>query len=179
MKRLKIILHCKFTCYLLLLIIILHSIYIINKPISSKYKINESEFTGTITSIKKKDLQVSIGIRGKENLRGSYFLKDDESFPYNIGDIVQIRGRLSIPSHNTVPDLFDYNDYLKSKGESYVLEIDSIQKQGITKNLVNLIQRNMYIRLKKYKSSNYLCVFLIKFLIKITIASHNSSKHHF
>lgn len=161
MKRLKIILHCKFTCYLLLLIIILHSIYIINKPISSKYKINESEFVGTITSIKKKDLHVSIGIRGKENLRGSYFLKDDESFPYNIGDIVQIRGRLSIPSHNTVPDLFDYNDYLKSKGESYVLEIDSIQKQGITKNLVNLIQRNMYIRLKKYKSSNYLCVFLL------------------
>ena len=161
MKKLRIVLQCKWFYYAILVCAFLFSILEIKKPLISYYKQDDNYFTGVITSIKITDNMVSIKIRAKESLRGSYFLEENEEFLYKIGDIVEIKGSLEEPSHNTVPNLFDYNDYLKSKGESWILEIDSIMKIGESKNILDIIKRNLYQRIDLYSSKAYLKVFLL------------------
>ena len=55
-------------------------------------------------------------------------LLENPSEVVSVGDIVKVNGSLNKANHNTVPNLFDYHDYLKSKGETWLLHIYSIEK---------------------------------------------------
>ena len=161
MKRLKIVLHCKwFYCGLLCLSLIF-SLLEITKPLTSVYSEDDTIFIGTIVSVKKSSEIVSIKIKAEESLRGTYYLDNKESFSYNVGDVVKIIGTLEKGSHNTIPNLFDYADYLRSKGESWVLQIDYIEKIGESKNIINILKRSIINKIDTYKSKDYLKVFLI------------------
>lgn len=161
MKRLRIVLQYKWFYYGLFISALLFALYQTQKPLTSHYSQEDTSFIGIITYIKHVDSKITIKIRAKENLRGDYYVKDNESFSYEVGDIIEIKGNLSKPTHNTVFNLFDYADYLKSKKESWILHIESIQKIGESKNIMNVIKRNLYRRIETYHSKNYLKVFIL------------------
>lgn len=161
MKKLRIILQCKWFYYIFLISAFIFSLWQINKPLVSNYNEDDTYFKGIITSIKRNNYKVSIEIKAKEVLRGEYFLKDNESFLYEIGDIIEINGKLKKPSHNTVPNLFDYADYLKIKGESWLLEIETIKNIGKSNNVFIIIKRYIYRKLESYSSYRYLKTFLL------------------
>ena len=161
MKRLKIVLHCKWFYYGLFCLSLIFSLLEINKPLTSVYSEDDTIFIGTIVSVKKSSEIVSIKIKAEESLRGTYYLDNKESFSYNVGDVVKIIGTLEKGSHNTIPNLFDYADYLRSKGESWVLQIDYIEKIGESKNIINILKRSIINKIDTYKSKDYLKVFLI------------------
>jgi len=161
LRRLKIILQCKWLYYIFLIVSILYAFFITKQPISSCYFGNEKEFIGVVSLVEMESNKVNIRIRSKENLRGTYFLDDNEEILFKIGDIVKINGSLNKANHNTVPNLFDYHDYLKSKGETWLLRIDSIEKIGESNNFLDIIKRWSYEKINSYQSSNYLKVFLL------------------
>lgn len=54
------------------------------------------------------------------NLRGIYYFdkeKDLKNFKsnYNLGDIIEVQGKLELPANNTIPNTFNYKDYLYHK----------------------------------------------------------------
>ena len=157
MKKLKKILHCKSIYYILLIISLVYALFISSRDVKSSYNVDDNTFIGIIDSFTMKNGVVNIRIKGKENLRGTYINND---FNYNIGDIVKIEGNLKLPSKNTVPNLFNYQNYLKSKNEKWVLDIKQIDKVGESKNIIDKIKKIGYQRISSYRSKAYLKLFL-------------------
>ena len=161
MKKLKNVLQCKWFYYIFLIVSLLFSLWSINKPLNSYYSGEETIFTCVITSIENNNGKVVVKLRSEETLRGTYFLKENEEFIYEIGDLVEINGKLEKPKHNTIFGLFDYYDYLKLKKESWLLQINSIRKIGESSNYFDIIKRNINRKLDSYDSKDYLKVFLL------------------
>ena len=122
LSRLRNILKSKSCFYILLFIVIFVSVircFVIKRD--SLYNGNEVDFLVTVKSIKK-DLKDVIIVKGKEKLISYY-----ENFSFSVGDTVKIKGSLSKINNNTIPNLFNYNRYLQSKGIYYELEISDIK----------------------------------------------------
>ena len=45
----------------------------------------------------------------------------DENIPIKPGDKLEVEGLLKMPVKSTIPNTFDYSDYLKSQGIKYTL----------------------------------------------------------
>lgn len=148
MKRLKILLQSKIFFLFSLVFLIIYVIFF-TKIVSynSVYMDNDSEFLGKLIDYKIDGDKFSFTIKAKEKLQGSYYfkdLKDKEAFLKNIklGQTLQVNGTLSKPSKNTIPNTFNYQDYLYSKKIYYLL---NAQKITILNNKISI----------NYKIKNY------------------------
>ena len=156
MNQLKIILKSKYCCYLLLFIVIIVSItriFVLKKE--SLYFGNEEDFLVTVSSVKK-NIKDTIIVNGKEKIIGYY-----DNFPFNVGDILKIKGRLSKIKKNTIPNLFNYNEYLQSKGIFYELKISDIKLVKQNNNLFNKIRTNIENRIRTIPHNEYLYAFIL------------------
>jgi len=101
--------------------------------IPSKYNGNEPKFVGTIINTNIDGNKLSITIKAKEKLIGNYYiynLKEKEYLEQNLklGDTVSIKGILEKPSNNTVPNSFNYKEYLYNNNIFWIINIDNINK---------------------------------------------------
>ena len=158
LKRLKIVLQSKYLYYIILIIAIIYTIInvlLINKQ--SLYSINENNFILKVTNIKDKDFGKIITFKGKEKII-SY---SDSEFAYSIGDIVRVKGSLSIPSKNTIPNLFDYQKYLNNENIYYILDIKECELVKENQNIFYKIKSFIIDLINKYKSKTYLQAFIL------------------
>ena len=158
LKRLKIVLQSKYLYYIILIIAIIYTIInvlLINKQ--SLYSIDENNFILKVTNIKEKDFVKIITFKGKEKII-SY---SDSEFAYSIGDIVRVKGSLSIPSKNTIPNLFDYQKYLNNENIYYILDINECELVKENQNIFYKIKSFIIDLINKYKSKNYLQAFIL------------------
>ena len=143
-------------CYILLLVVIFISIiriFVIKKE--SLYIGNEEDFLVTVNSVKKSDKDVVI-FTDKEKIIGYY-----EDFPFNVGDILKIKGKLSKIKKNTIPNLFNYNEYLQSKGIYYELKISDIKLVKQNDNFFNKIRITIENRIRNIPHNEYLYAFIL------------------
>jgi len=99
MKKSKILL-------LFSLLVLIYTIYITKNDIyKSKYK-NEKIIYGYINSIKENQIELI----GKEKI-----IVKTKNTNYKLGDYIKCYGKMNNVNHNTNFNLFDYNNYLKSK----------------------------------------------------------------
>lgn len=157
--QLKNILQYKYI--LLLILIILISIIRTKDIDKSIYNINDNKFYGIVETYEYKDTYITFTIKGKEKLKCNYYLKSDEKININYGDKLYLTGNLKKPKNNTIPNTFNYKKNLNNNNIYYILEVDKINKQISSKNLIYIIKNKIQNRLNKYDIKGYLNAFII------------------
>ena len=163
-KLRKILLLNSFYYFLLLLTIIFLILYHFNYNCDKLYSIDDNKFELTIK--KYKIYEDKLRIEFKENLIGNYYFYNNyekEYFynTYSIGDKVYIEGELNIVDKNTIPNMFNYKNYLKHKNIVYILNIKKINKIKDNKNIFLNIKNLLYKRVQGIKYNSYLYAFIL------------------
>ena len=139
LKRLKIILRCRFIYVFILFLAIVFYFISSNIDHVSKYdNFNKEEFV--LTNIYEKDYGLKIELFGKEKVIGFLYYKsssDIDSFldTYGIGDRVIVSGDKVSVKNNTVPDTFNYKKYLISNEIYNVIKVTDISKKADNNNI--------------------------------------------
>ncbi len=151
MKKLRYILQhrylFKILAILVTIITLLSTKYIKNNSIYS----NETEFKGTIYRIKEDTNKTTIYIKSKENLVINYYNKIDN---LNLGDTILVNGILQAPTNNTIPNQFNYKDYLYYNDIFYIVKAKSITKLSNNTNIIYYLKNIIYKRIDKISKSN-------------------------
>ena len=122
----------------------------------SIYNLNDKEFIGIISGIKKTDYGYSLTLKAKEKL--IFYLKDND---YNLGDLVYIKGDLEKPKNNTVLNNFNYKEYLYHNKIFYILNAKEIKVLKENENIIYKLKNNLLKYLDTFKSNNYLKSFIL------------------
>ena len=120
LKKLKIILQSKYLYIFLILFTFFYVLYGNLFFSKSKYNGTEQEIIGIINSIKVSDNKISIELLASEKILVNYYAKDENDIEsiynnYLLGSKIKITGNFKLPNKNTVFNLFNYRNYLKSK----------------------------------------------------------------
>ena len=154
--QLKIILQYKYFLFIVLLIIIIVSFFRINLKNDSKYSKEEKEFKLIVEEKRKKNDQYIITFKEREKI--IYYTK---AFPYDVGDIVIVKGDLEKIKKNTIPNTFNYQKYLQSRGINWQLNIKEINLLKENSSLWNNIKSKIKLRIEKYQYKEYLYAFIL------------------
>lgn len=160
MKRLKIILQSN----LFLLILIIATIVIITirilTPSKTYYTPKDNKVIGTIEKITLDNEKVTLLIKAKEKIQGTYYFKSKQKNKVKdlkIGDKVKVLGTITKPRTPTTKNLFDYSFYLKKQGIYQLITINEIK---IIKSSTKLFDRIKNI-LNKKATHPYMQAFLL------------------
>ena len=159
MLKLRTILLHDYIYYILLSITVLITIINILIPRQSIYNENIKSIEGKIISLSITGDKLNLTIKNKEKLLVTHYFKSKKekiNFQknYHLGDIIEVKGDLSIPKKNTTKYLFNYNSYLKHKNIYYTVTSTNIKKLSNNKNIyfklknviVNLSEKNAYLK---------------------------------
>lgn len=159
MLKLRTILLHDYIYYILLSITVLTTIINILIPRQSIYNENIKSIRTKIISSSITGDKLNLTIKNKEKLLVTYYFKSEQekiNFQknYHLGDIIEVKGDLSIPKKNTTKYLFNYNSYLKHKNIYYTVTSTNIKKLSNNKNIyfklknviVNLSEKNAYLK---------------------------------
>ena len=160
MKKLRIILNSKkFYIILFFFLIIYLVFYLFIMQHNSLYQGDETEFIVKVINYDKKDGKVVFTLLGEEKIVGTYYSNMiDEEFLYGV--TLRVKGQLKNPSNNTVPNNFNYRNYLNNKGVYWLLNIDSyevIKKENFGYRIKNYLTK----RIEKIDDSGYLLAFIL------------------
>ncbi|MBR3661577.1 MAG: DNA internalization-related competence protein ComEC/Rec2 [Bacilli bacterium] len=155
MKQLKSLLQFKLFWFLIIIFTIVFVIINVKVERKSIYNLSEKEFTGTIINIKENDYGYSLTIKSRENLV-AYVKRNN----YKLGDYVKLEGILEEPKNNTIPNNFNYKDYLRYKKIYYILKVDNISLIKENTNLIYKIKNSLLSYINNFKSKDYLKNFL-------------------
>lgn len=159
MLKLRTILLHDYIYYILLSITVLITIINILIPRQSIYNENIKSISAKIISSSITGDKLNLTIKNKEKLLVTYYFKSEQEKinyqkNYHLGDIIEVKGDLSVPKKNTTKYLFNYNSYLKHKNIYYTVTSTNIKKLSNNKKvyfklknvIVNLSEKNAYLK---------------------------------
>ena len=157
LKQLKPILQSK-KFYFIIIIFIVFYVLVNVKLIhyNSIYNLNNKEFIGIVTKIKKTDYGYSITLKAKEKLI-VYF----DNFNYHLGDLIYVKGDLNIPKNNTVLNNFNYKEYLYQNKIYYILNAKDIKVLKENQNVIYKLKNKLIEYLDTFKSNIFLKSFIL------------------
>lgn len=160
--KLRIILLCDYLYYILLFITCIFLLININKKIDVPILTNNS-YELIINDYKINDKTITIYF---DNIIGKYYVDNDEKVKefkdnYSFGDKIYIEGEISVPNNNTIPNNFNYKDYLYHKYIYYIIKIDKIKIISKNDNIFLNIKNSIYKRIDKIKYNDYLYAFIL------------------
>ncbi|MDE5630695.1 MAG: ComEC family competence protein, partial [Bacilli bacterium] len=165
MLRLKTILQSSHLILCILIITIIYALIYSIIPRQSKFTINDTKIKGTLISKSIDGDKLTIVLKGKEKIKGTFYIKNYEyvNFYENIplGTNILVSGSLSIPSKNTIPNTFNYHDYLYYQGINYTISINDIQIDNSQISWLYKIKNALIKHIKKYQSKAYLLTFIL------------------
>ena len=156
LQILKKTLQYKYFWWIILLITIMVSLCRINLNRDSKYNEKEKMFQLKVIEKTKKNNQYTIVLKGKEKI-----ISQLDNFPYDVGDIIFIKGSLEKINNNTIPNLFNYKKYLQSREIYWKLRIDESKLLKKNANLWNNIKKKIISRIDSYNYREYLYAFIL------------------
>ena len=163
----KITLLHNFKFYLLVTFLSLcYALIMINVPSKINYSLNEDSIIGKIDDIKIGDDKTKLLINGKDKVLCNYYYKND-SDKNNIQRIkfgmeVKLTIELKEPKNNTVPNNFNYKEYLYNHKIYYIC---TIKKMKITKSNVSLFYNIKNSIIKRCNSFKKIGPYLLTFII--------------
>ena len=123
----------------------------ISSPLISNYSEECTFLIGRVLDIHERNGTTRLLVKGKEKVVVSYSsFKEDVS----LGDMVRVDGTFSKPSRNTTKYLFNYREYLKRKGISFLVSAKRVEVFQKNQNpwyffksfLFKRIGQNAYLR---------------------------------
>lgn len=178
LKLRKVLLHD--SLYYTLLILSLIYIFIYNKTFILKTNYNENNrvFHLKIINYIIDGNKLSIDF---DSLKSTYYFETKEEISsfkknYNLGDTLEVKGTLEEINNNTIPNTFNYKDYLFHKKIKYILKIDSFKKIKENKNILLKIKNFLLKRIEKIKHNSYLYAFILGKSSYIDIENYNNYK---
>lgn len=157
LKRLKIILQCRFIYIFILFLAIVSYFISSNVEHVSRYEdFNNEEFV--LTNIYEKDYGLKIELFGKEKVIGFLYYKNSNDIDlfldnYGIGDRVIVSGNKISVKNNTVPYTFNYKKYLVSNEIYNVIKITNISKKADNNNIFYGVKEKLVKRGKSLDKS--------------------------
>ncbi len=139
LKKLGIILQSKGFYFVLFLII---SSYIILTTIVIKYEskiVDATSLEGYVVEETKKDDKITFVLKTPEKVKCTIYLNDDTEYDNLLGKKVLITGKLSTTYNNTIPNTFNYANYLYNNKIYQTVTVSDIKV---------LAQENMFYSLK-------------------------------
>lgn len=160
--KLRIILLCDYLYYILFFITCIFLLININKKIDVPILTNNS-YELIIDDYKINDKTITIYF---DNIIGKYYVDNNEKVKefkdnYSFGDKIYIEGEISVPNNNTIPNNFNYKDYLYHKYIYYIIKIDKIKIISKNDNIFLLIKNSIYKRIDTIKYNDYLYAFIL------------------
>ena len=160
--KLRIILLCDYLYYILFFITCIFFLININKKIDVPILTNNS-YELIINDYKINDKTITIYF---DNIIGKYYVDNDEKVKefkdnYSFGDKIYIEGEISVPNNNTIPNNFNYKDYLYHKYIYYIIKIDKIKIISKNDNIFLNIKNSIYKRIDTIKYNDYLYAFIL------------------
>lgn len=127
----------------------------------SKYKGNEEHFIGIIYKIKRNDNKLTLYIKTPEKLVINYYDEINDTV-FSLGDTIEVKGILSRPNNNTVPNLFNYQKYLYNLDIYYIVTASNIKKIANNTKLIYHIKEKINKRIDNIGfSSEYIKTFVL------------------
>ena len=144
MKILKIILQSNISYYLLIIFIIFYIIFFTKyKKYNSIYE-DDTNIIGIISNIKINEENIKITLKAKEDIIVTYYYESIEEIRnLKLGLKIEVIGTLKEAYSNTIPNTFNYKNYLENKKIYYLF----------TAKEINIVESNISIL---YKVKNYL-----------------------
>ena len=131
----------------------------------SIYDISDSSFELIVTDYELSDEKLSLTLDSKEELIGTYYVKEGEykylSNNIKYGIKVNILGELELPSSNTVPNAFNYKKYLNNKDIFYIVKIDKIEVIDSNVSFIYYLKNLINDRINKIDTSGYMKAFIL------------------
>ena len=160
--KLRIILLCDYLYYILFFITCIFLLININKKIDVPILTNNS-YELIINDYKINDKTITIYF---DNIIGKYYVDNYDEIKnfksnYSFGDKVYIEGEISVPNNNTIPNNFNYKDYLYHKYIYYIIKIDKIKMISKNDNIFLNIKNSIYKRIDTIKYNDYLYAFIL------------------
>ena len=133
---------------------------------ASIYDINETNLTGYIIDYQVKTDKITYTImttKGKKKekiLATKYLNSDKKMLDITLGDIITLTGKLKLPSKNTIPNTFNYQEYLYHKEIYYLFTIEDITLLKKNTNPYYQVQNLLYKRTKSLDDTGYLTMLI-------------------
>ena len=149
LKKLKLI--------LLFSVLVLIFTYIrIKNNHKSYYSVNDNYLYGRIVEIKTHNNRMTLVVKAKEKVLVNCYDCDDNII---VGDYIKAKGIFKKPNKNTVFNLFDYQNYLKSKKITWIFNAESYEIQN-NSNFFYKLKNKIVNRVEKI-NNNYLDTFIL------------------
>ncbi len=163
--RLKTLLQYNIIYVVLFLIAITFAYSYLNQKNTSFYKESDTVFEGIVFSTKLEGDKFTFLLKGKEKLICTYYLKNESEVPtygsFALGQKVRIGGSLTKPLHNTIPNTFDYHDYLKYQEIHYLVNVSKITIVEKKTSFFYSLKNTLIDYLREFKSAPYLQMFIM------------------
>ena len=160
--RLKTILQYKgiYLCLLIICLIyalIVTNIYIPHGVINS--------FEGIVTDKKIDGNKITLTLKGDEKIIATYYVDTKEELSLfedmDLGITIRIEGEEQEINNNTIPNTFNYKEYLKRHNYQALVSISSYEIKYNTSNLFYSLKNALRDYIKTFKSKDYLETFII------------------
>ena len=178
MQRLRHLLQHRYFIKIITTIILIIAI-IYTKTINKKSVYNDNDentFVGKVYKIKKHNDKVIIYIKAKEKIIIYDYNKTPNIF---LGDTIRVSGELTISPHNTIPNLFNYQEYLYYQNIFNIIKAEKVKKIANNTSCIYYIKNKISIRIAKInKSSEYIKTFILGDTSDITESILNSYRQN-
>ena len=166
MEKIKTILNANRTYVLLFVVLAIYMIFKLSIPTVSRYDGSEKEFFGHITKRVLKDDKVSFILSGKEEIICNYYSDEEEEREkmwreVPVGSTVRVTGTLKSPNKNTIPNSFNYREYLHNKGIFYTCTIEDIEVSKKSGNPIYMLKNAVENRVMTFGIRDYLYTMII------------------
>ena len=167
MKNLKKVLQYN---KLFIVLFILLGIYIYVTTVIIKYKssldIDKNSIEGVIKDIKLNGNKLTLEIKAKETIIANYYIKSKEEQNkikeiLHYGDTILLKGTLTVPLNNTIPNNFNYKKYLYNKKIYYTFNIDSYKIIKNNKNLLYKLKDKLYKKIIDSDNNDFYLAFIL------------------
>ncbi|MFI3260521.1 MAG: DNA internalization-related competence protein ComEC/Rec2 [bacterium] len=158
--RLKNLLQSNIFYVVLFFLIFFYVYYFINyKENYSLYSIEDTLISGTVIDYKVDSSKVTLTVMGLEKIIVNYYLKPEEIFDTTnlYGANVSVTCSLREATNNTIPNTFNYKEYLYQNSVFYLCSASNIEIDSYNFDLKNVFVN----RISKLETSDYVIMFTL------------------
>ncbi len=121
-----------------------------------------TKFTGVLKKVQIEEDKVKFNIDvGHENVVCNYYVENATYDEYLLGTEVEIEGKLKAPKNNTVPNTFNYKEYLYYHDTYYTCTVDEIKVLDDNIGIFYEIKNAIVKRIMSFDTKDYLYTLII------------------